>query len=422
MRVVVTGHGVLTPVGIGWAETWSGLTEGRSGIGTLTGVDVSGLPVTIGGQLSGLDFRDYLPHSLAGRAGGAARLALVAAELALEDAGMTAGDLDPPRTGVVIGSVGAPTEAVLGAAAALDARGFKGVNPYTFATTGIVTPAGEVALRIGAQGPCLALATACATGANCVGEALRLIQHGRADVVLAGGADDTLNRLDIAAAARSGALSRRNDDPEAASRPFDRDRDGFVMSAGAAVLVLESAEHALARGARIYGEIAGYGATTDGHHVTAPHPEGVAVERAVRQALADAGVAPGEVGYVNAHGTSTPLNDAAELKVIRRVFEDRSLPVSSTKSMTGHMLAAAGAVEAAVALESVRTGIAPPTINCDNPDDPELNLVPHKSQEHSANVAISNSFGFGGHNAVLVVRRWRPDVPPARHIHWLFGR
>jgi 3-oxoacyl-[acyl-carrier-protein] synthase II len=408
-QVVVTGYGVLTPLGTGWAKTWSALTDGRSGISKLAGVDLSGLPVTIGGQLRDLDPRDRLPPALANRTGAAARLALIAADLALEDAGLAIGDLDAPRTGVVVGSVGAPTEAVLGSAAALEARGFRGVNPYTFATSGIVTPAGEVALRLGAQGPCLALATACATGANCVGEALLLIRQGRADVVLAGGADDTLNRLDLAAAARAGALSRRNDDPEAASRPFDRGRDGFVMSAGAGVLVLESAEHARARGARIYGEIAGYAATTDGHHLTAPHPDGIAVERAIRQALADAGVGANEVGYVNAHGTSTPLNDAAELKVIRRVFGERApeVPVSSTKSMTGHMLGAAGAVEAAIALESVRTGIAPPTINCDDPEDPELNLVAHKAQEHSADVAISNSFGFGGHNAVLVVRHWR---------------
>jgi 3-oxoacyl-[acyl-carrier-protein] synthase II len=237
---------------------------------------------------------------------------------------------------------------------------------------------------------------------------MRMILTGRANVALAGGADDTLTRFDLATAARAGALTRRNDPPEAASRPFDRARDGFVMSAGAGILVLESVEHAQARGATIHAELVGYGASTDGYHVAAPRPDGAQVERAMREALAEACVDPGALGYVNAHGTSTRLNDAVELVALRRVLAGHApaVPISSTKSMTGHMLAAAGAVEAAVAVTACRTGDVPPTINCDDPEDPDLNLVPHRAQRHDVGHAMSNSFGFGGHNAVLVFRRW----------------
>jgi 3-oxoacyl-[acyl-carrier-protein] synthase II len=228
--------------------------------------------------------------------------------------------------------------------------------------------------------------------------------------MVAGGADDTLTRFDLATAARANALSRRNTDPEGASRPFDRERDGFVMSAGAGLLVLEEAEHAVRRGARIHGELVGYGSSTDAYHLAAPRPDGVAVERAMRAALAEARIGPGSVDYVNAHGTSTQLNDATELSVLRRVFGEyaTSVPVSSTKSMTGHMLAAAGAIEAMVMIETCRTGVVPPTINCDDPEDPAMNFVPHKAQEHAVETAMSNSFGFGGHNVVLIARRWRP--------------
>jgi len=408
-RVVVTGYGVISPFGVGWETAWSNLIQGGSGIRELSGIDTSGLPVGIGGQVLDFDPGVWLPASLVRRTTRPAHLALVAATLALRDAKLDVDAELAPRIGVTVGTACGASAAVVDAGAAFAERGFMALSPYTFTSTGVVTVASEVALHVGAQGPAACTATACATGATCVGEAMRLIRLGEADVVLAGGADDTITPFDIAAAARARALSRRSGDPRAASRPFDTGRDGFVMSAGAGILVLESEEHALARQARVYGEVAGYAATTDAHNLTSPHPEGVAVERAVRLALRDAGVGPAEVGYVNAHGTGTRMNDTAEIKVIRRVFAERatSVPVSSTKSMTGHMLGAAGAVEAMIAMEAVRTGIVPPTINCDDPEDPEMNFVAHRAQEHTADVAVSNSFGFGGHNAVLVLRRWR---------------
>ncbi|MFS1299811.1 beta-ketoacyl-[acyl-carrier-protein] synthase family protein [Streptosporangium longisporum] len=412
-RVVVTGYGVVSPFGVGWETTWSNLIQGTSAIREISGMDVSGLPVRIGGQIVDFDPEEWLPASLVRRTTRPAHLALVAAVLALKDAGLEVDAALAPAVGVTVGSACGASSVLVDAGAAFAARGFMALSPYTFTSTGVVTVASEVALHVGAQGPSACITTACATGATCVGEAMRLIRRGEADVVLAGGADDALTPFDLAAAARARALSRRNDDPGAASRPFDTGRDGFVMSAGSGVLVLESEEHAAARGARVYGEVAGYGASTDAYNLTSPHPEGTAVERAVRLALKDAGVTPDEVGYVNAHGTGTRMNDTAEIKVIRRVFGERatSMPVSSTKSMTGHMLGAAGAVEAMVALEAVRTGIAPPTVNCDDPEDPEMNFVAHRAQEHTADVAVSNSFGFGGHNAVLVLRRPR-DVSP----------
>ncbi|MET9341946.1 beta-ketoacyl-[acyl-carrier-protein] synthase family protein [Nonomuraea sp. NPDC003804] len=402
-KVVVTGRGAISPIGLTWAETWAGMCAGRSGIRRLSGIDVAGLPVRIGGQIDGFDPMEHLPAALVRRTGRTVHLALAAARAALDEAGLPEGGLGP-RAAVVIGSVGGHGQRAAEARSAFARNGVKGLSPYTFAATGIVGPASEVALLVGAQGPVSTVATACATGATCVGEGMRLIREGRADVVLAGGADDTLTAFDLAVAARAGALSRRNDRPEAASRPFDRGRDGFVMSAGAGVLVLESAEHAAARGARVFGELAGYGATTDAHHLTAPHPQGTMAREAMRAALAEAGVAVRSVGYVNAHGTSTRHNDATEIVVLRAVLEERaaSVPISSTKSVTGHMLAAAGAVEAMAMLEVIRTGIVPPTVNCDDPEDPELDFVPQHAQARRVDVAVSNSFGFGGHNAVLV--------------------
>lgn len=407
--VVVTGYGAISPFGVGWETLWSNLIQGRSGIRSLSGIDTSGLPVTIGGEVTDFDPGVWLPASLVRRTTRPVHLALVAASLALRDAKIDVDEALAPRLAVVVGTACGSTAAAVEAGAAFAGRGFTGLSPYTFISTGVVTVAGEVALHLGAQGPSSCIATACATGATCIGEAMRLIQLGKADVAVAGGVDDTMTRFDLATAARAKALSRRNEDPEAASRPFDQGRDGFVMSAGAGVLVLESAEHALARQARVYGEVAGYGATTDAYNVTVPDPEGTSVERAVRLALQDAGVRPGEVDYINAHGTGTRKNDTAEIKVIRRVFAERAsaIPVSSTKSMTGHMLGAAGAIEAMITLETVRTGTVPPTINCADPEDPELNFVAHRAQQHPVDVAISNSFGFGGHNVVLVVRRWR---------------
>ncbi|AXX32280.1 beta-ketoacyl-ACP synthase II [Actinosynnema pretiosum subsp. pretiosum] len=406
-RVVVTGRGAVTPIGADWPTTWASMVKGSSGIRVLSTVDTTGLPVRIGGEVLDLDLSG-LPPKAVRRTDSSVHIALSAALEAVADANLVVDEALAPRVAVVLGSAGGPTKLSAAATRALDERGARGLSPYYFPGSGVDSAAGEVALHLGAQGPSVCVVTACATGATSIGEAARLIRHGAADVVVAGGVDDTMTRLDITGAAISRALSTRNDDPEAASRPFDRGRDGFVMSAGGGVVVLESEEHARARGARVLGELAGYGATTDAFHPTAPHPEAGPARRAMHDALAQAGLAPQDVGYINAHGTSTPLNDTTELRAIRGVFGSHAtrVPVSSTKSMTGHMLGGAGAVELIVALESVLTGVTPPTINCDDPEDPEVNFVPHTAQEHRVEAAMSNSFGFGGHNAVLIARRW----------------
>jgi 3-oxoacyl-[acyl-carrier-protein] synthase II len=385
------------------------MIAGRSGIRRLTNFDITDIPVGIGGDLVGFDPAEYLPKQLIRRTDRTVHMALAATLQALREAKLEITPEMAPRVAVVIGTAGGPTRTVIDAGEALGSRGFYGISPYFFATSSVDSTAGEVSMHIGAQGPSHCMTTACATGATCLGEAMQLIRSGRADVVVAGGVDHTLTRLDLAAAARATALSRRQDPPEAASRPFDRGRDGFVMSAGAGVLVLESAAHAARRGAHAHAELAGYGATTDAFHLTAPQPTGVMVERAMRMALEEAGVRPEDIGYVNAHGTGTKLNDSIEIGVIRRVLGEHAtrIPISSTKSMTGHMLGAAGAVELLAAVEAMNTGLVPPTINCDDPEDPELNFVPWRAQRHDVEVAMSNSFGFGGHNAVLVVRRLR---------------
>jgi 3-oxoacyl-[acyl-carrier-protein] synthase II len=282
------------------------------------------------------------------------------------------------------------------------------VSPFSQVTGAIDSAVGEVTMRIGAQGPSRAQSTACATGTDSIGEAARWIRYGTADVVVAGGAESCLNRADLAGSANARALSTRNDDPTRASRPFDAARDGFVMSSGAGVLVLEELEHALRRGVPILAEVSGYGSTSDAYHLTAPHPEAIGARKAMRLALEDAGVDSSDVDYINAHGTSTPIGDEREVYAIRSVLGSRArtVPVSSTKSMTGHMLGAGGAVEAIVCALAMRDSVVPPTVNLDDPLDAEMNFVPNVAQEHEVRVAVSNSFGFGGHNAVLVLSAW----------------
>ncbi|TDD37554.1 beta-ketoacyl-ACP synthase II [Actinomadura sp. KC06] len=408
-NVVVTGRAAITPVGLDWAESWQAMTAGRSGIDAVSCVDVSDLPVRIAGEVKGFVPDSRLPTALLRRTSRTVHLALSATLRALDDAALRMTETLAPRTGVVLGHIGLPTDALVAGDAALESAGPLGISPYAFASQGVVTCAAETALQLGARGPCLSVATACATGATCIGQGMRLIQEGAADVVIAGGADDTITRYGLATGARARALSRRNDEPRRASRPFDRARDGFVMSAGAGVLILESAEHAAARDARILAELAGYASTMDGFHLTAPDPQGAGASAAMRGAMDEARIGADDVGYINAHGTSTPLNDKAEAETIRKVFGARSttIPVSSVKSMIGHSLGAAGAIEALVAVETINTGIVPPTINCDDPEDPAMNFVAHQAQEHRVDVVMSNSFGFGGHNAILLIRRWR---------------
>ncbi|WP_246201376.1 beta-ketoacyl-ACP synthase II [Streptomyces alboniger] len=406
-RVMVTGYGAVTPLGHSADATWKAMVAGRSGIDTVEAIDVTDLGVRIGGQVRGFEPGDYMPAAVSRRADPYAQYALAAALEAVEHAALVVTERLAPRISVVIGSGYGPVGSIYRAADRLRARGPRAIGPFTQVTTAMDSSACEISMRLGTQGPCRAQSTACASGSDAVGAGMRMISHGEADVVLAGGADACVTTVDLAGSGNARALSRRNDDPTAACRPFDGQRDGFVMSEGAAVLVLEAAEVAEARGATPLAELTGYGASSDAHHWTAPHPEGRGACLAVEAALRDAGVTGTDVDYVNAHGTGTLLNDATETAVLRRVLGERvtRIPVSSTKSMTGHMIGAAGAVELVASIQALRTGDVPPTINCDDPIDPDINFVAHHTQHHRGlRTALSNSFGFGGHNAALVIR------------------
>uniref|UniRef100_A0AAU2V8W3 3-oxoacyl-[acyl-carrier-protein] synthase 2 n=1 Tax=Streptomyces sp. NBC_00003 TaxID=2903608 RepID=A0AAU2V8W3_9ACTN len=413
-RVVVTGLGVISPVGNTTHDFWTALTEGRSGIKRITRYDADSLPTPLAGEVTGFDPRAYMPNRTARRLDRFAQFGLAAALEAMDGAKLEIGEEAAPRTAVLVGSGYGPGQMTLAGVRALDRGGRRTMTPYLAAGGSVDSASTEIAGHIGARGPSGAMVAACATGATAIGDALRLIRHGYADVVVAGGSDDAVNPLDLAAAANVGALSRSTD-PARASRPFDRARDGFVMGAGAGVVVLESAEHAERRGAEILAEVAGYGVTTDAYHSTHPHPEGIAVKRAMVDALADAGARPEDIDYISAHGTSTELNDRIESAAIRDVFGDHAprVPISSLKSMTGHMIGAAGAVELIATVQAVRTGVLPPTLNCDDPEDSGLDYVPHRARRHPVRTALSNSFGFGGHNAVLVVRAWAPATTSA---------
>ncbi|WP_431982949.1 beta-ketoacyl-ACP synthase II [Streptomyces qinglanensis] len=406
-RVMVTGYGAVTPLGHSAAETWAAMLAGRSGIDTVEAIDVAGLGVRIGGQVRGFAPGRYMPRTVSRRADPYAQYALAAAMEACEHAELVVDNRLAPRVAVIIGSGYGPVGSIYRAAHTLRDRGPRAISPFTQVTTAMDSAAGEISMRLGTQGPSRALSTACASGADAVGGGMRMISSGEADIVLAGGADACVTAVDLAGSGNARALSRRNDDPTTACRPFDVHRDGFVMSEGAAVIVLEAAEVADRRGATPLAELTGYGASSDAHHWTAPHPEGRGACQAVESALRDAGATGADVDYINAHGTGTPLNDATEAAVLRKVLGDRvtRIPVSSTKSMTGHMIGAAGAVELVTSIQVLRTGDVPPTINCDEPIVPDINFVPHRTQRHGRmRIVLSNSFGFGGHNAALVAQ------------------
>jgi 3-oxoacyl-[acyl-carrier-protein] synthase II len=409
--VVVTGTGVITPIGNTVESFWQSLIDGRSGISAIESWDASDLPVRIGAEVKDFDPAAYMPHKVSRRMDPSAQYGLAAAMEAVREAKLEMSDDLAARTGVYLGSSVGAAQMTYDTTVKLHERGARAVSPFFFATSGSESAAGEVAMWLGARGPSSSLSTACASGATCIGEAARLIQFGVTDVMIAGGAEAPVTRLNIAGAAACQALSRRNDDPSLACRPFDRERDGFVMGAGAGVVVLEEYEHALRRGAHILGELAGYGATTDAYHLTAPHPDALGTKTAMRIALESAGLQPQDVDYINAHGTSTQLNDSTEVTAIRGVFGEHAtrIPVSSTKSMTGHLISATGAVELIASLLAVRRDVVPPTLNCNDPLDPDINFVPGVAQEWEVDVAMSNSFGFGGHNAVLVVRSLKEE-------------
>ena len=417
-RVVVTGLGALTPVGNTAEELWSALTRGRSGIGPITKFDATEkdpfgafrYPTRIAGEVRNFDPLKYVDKKEARRLDPYLQYAVACAVLAVEDAGLDTGKVDSARFGVLIGSgIGGISTLLENHKTLLD-KGPDRVSPFFIPMLIINMASGLVSMRFGAKGPNSAVVTACATGNHAIGDASRLIQRGDADVMIAGGAEAIVIPLTIAGFCSMKAMSTRNDAPEKASRPFEATRDGFVCSEGGGVIVLESLDHAVRRDARIYGEVIGYGMSGDAHHMTAPDPAGDGAVRAMSAALRDAGLAASDVGYINAHGTSTPYNDKFETLAIKRVFGDhaRRLAVSSTKSMTGHMLGAAGGVEAIATLLALHHGVLPPTINYETPDpECDLDYVPNQARKQDVEVALSNAFGFGGTNATLAFRKYR---------------
>ena len=409
-RVVVTGMGALTPVGNDVATTWSALLAGASGAADITKFDASSFPVRFACELKGFDAMQFMDRKEAKRADHYTQYAVAASVQAMHDAGLANGhQLDPDRIGVIVGSGIGGLKSFEEQHDVYRERGQTKISPFFIPMFIADIAAGIVSMRFNAKGPNYATVSACATSAHAIGDAFRTIQYGDADVMITGGSEATVTPMAIGGFANMKALSERNESPGTASRPFDATRDGFVMGEGAGVVILEELEHAKARGARIYAEIVGYGATGDAHHLTAPAPEGEGAQRAMLRALKDAKLAVSDVQYINAHGTSTPANDLNETKAIKAVFGEAAskLNVSSTKSATGHMLGAAGAVEFIVCAHVVRENVVPPTINYQTPD-PELDLdyTPNKAARREVRAALSNSFGFGGHNVSLAVRRF----------------
>lgn len=408
-RVVVTGIGLVTPVGLDKQSTWTSLMEGKSGIDYISLFDPEGFETRIAAEVDGFDADGILGRKEARRLDRFAQFACVAALEALEDAGIDMAKEDADRVGVLIGSGVGGIITITDQHKVMLNRGPKRVSPFLVPMMLGDMASGQVSMMIGAEGPNFSTVSACATGADSIGEAMEMIRRGRADVVIAGGTEAAVCEIGVAGFNSCMALSTRNDDPQTASRPFDTGRDGFVLGEGAGLVVLESEEHAQKRGARILAEAAGYGATSDAHHVTQPHPEGEGAARAMKWAVQDAGIAPTDVEYINAHGTSTPLNDKFETVAIKKMFGDHAydLTVSSTKSMTGHLLGAAGGIESAFAVLALDEEALPPTINLNDPDpDCDLDYVPNVAVKKRVDVTMSNSLGFGGHNASLVFKRY----------------
>jgi 3-oxoacyl-[acyl-carrier-protein] synthase II len=409
-RVVVTGLGAVTPVGNSVPDSWRAIAGGRSGIGPITRFDAKRLDTRIAGEVKGFDPLRVIEKKELKKLDLFIQYALSAGVEAVEDAKLDFSQEDPTRAGCLIGSGIGGILAILEWHRVLLEKGPGRISPFFIPSLIVNMASGQLSMRYKLKGPNSAVVTACATGNHAIGDAFRIIQRGDADVMVAGGSEAMLDELPLAGFSSMKALSTRNDAPEQASRPFDADRDGFVAGEGAGVVVLESLDHARRRGARIYAEIIGYGMTADAHHMTAPDPEGDGAMRAMAGALRDAGVAPTAVGYINAHGTSTPYNDKTETLAIRRLFGEHAdrLAVSSTKSMVGHLLGAAGGVEAIVTVLALHHGLLPPTINYQTPDpECDLDYVPNVARRAEVEVALSNGFGFGGTNATLAFRRYR---------------
>ena len=407
-RVVVTGAGMLTPLGADLESSWSGLTAGKSGIRPITSFDASEFPVRFGGQVPEFDVSGYLNPKEARRMDGFIQFGLVTGIQAMNDSGLEVSDHNRHRIGVAVGSGIGGIVTIEACHDAVNQRGPNKVSPFFVPSCIINMVAGHLSIMFGLQGPNIAISTACTTGTHNIGFGARMIAAGDVDAMLVGGAEKSTSPTTLAGFAAMKALSTRNDEPELASRPWDRDRDGFVLSDASAVMVLEEYEHARARGANIYCELAGFGMSADASHMTSPPENGDGAVRSMRNALLDAGLNAGDVDYINAHGTSTPLGDLAETRAIKTVMGSgvATTAVSSTKSMTGHALGAAGSIEAVITALAIRDQVAPPTINLDNPGEGcDLDYVPHHAREMPIRVALTNSFGFGGTNGTLIFKQ-----------------
>jgi 3-oxoacyl-[acyl-carrier-protein] synthase II len=409
-RVVVTGVGMVTPLGIGVEKSWKNLLAGKSGIRRITHFDSSQFPTQIAGEVEGFNPEDYIQIKEIKKMDRFIQFAIAATQLALDDSGLKITESNAEKIGVIVGSGIGGLSSIEQYHSVLLEKGPRKLTPFFIPMLIINLASGQISIKFGAKGPNLAVATACATGSHAIGDAFKIIQRGDADAMIAGGAEAVIIPLGVGGFNAMKALSTRNDEPEKASRPFDIERDGFVMGEGAGIVILESFESAVTRGAKIYAEIIGYGATADAYHITAPSPGGEGAARCMKMTLHDAGVNPTEVNYINAHGTSTKFGDEIETSAIKIVFGEYAykIAVSSTKSMTGHLLGAAGGVEAIITILSIYDDIVPPTINLDNPDpECDLDYAPHKSRKMSVHYALTNSFGFGGTNACLLFKKFK---------------
>ncbi len=410
-RVVITGLGLVTPVGIGVEASWNALCAGKSGIGDITRFDTTGFATRIAGEVKDFHPQDFLPKKEAKRTSFFIAYAIAATRMAMEASKLKIDASNEERVGVLTGCGLGGLAILEEITRVVDSKGPNRVTPFFIPMMiGNMAP-GMISIHFGAKGPNASVATACAAGSHAIGDAFKIIQRGGADAMIAGGVESTIAPTGIAGFISMKALSTRNDEPQKASRPFDRDRDGFVMGEGSGILILESLEHALERGATINAEVVGYGMSGDAYHMTSPPPDGSGAVRCIEAAIADAGFSYKDIDYINAHGTSTPLNDLYETRAIKAVFKEkaRKIPVSSTKSMTGHLLGGAGGIEAVFSVLAIKDSIIPPTINYENADEEcDLDYVPNVARKQNISTALSNSFGFGGTNACLILKKYTP--------------
>ena len=409
-RVVVTGLGMVSPLGIGVKDNWEAICQGKSGIGPVTRFDITDFPSKIAGEVKGFNPEDFIDKKETKKMDIFIHYALASGMMALKDSGLTIDESNADRVGVLVGAGLGGLSTIERYHSVLLEHGPKKISPFFIPMLIVNLAPGQISIYFGARGPNSSVVTACATGNHSIGEACRIIQRGDADVMIAGGAESTITPLAIGGFCSMRALSTRNEEPQRASRPFDKDRDGFVIAEGAGLLILEELEHAARRGAHIYAEIIGFGCNADAYHISAPSPNGMGAAKCMEIALKDARINYDEVDYVNAHGTSTPLNDLSETMAMKTVFRDRArkIAVSSTKSMTGHLLGAAGGVEAIYSVLAISRGVIPPTINYETPDpECDLDYVPNTPREATVRVVMSNSFGFGGTNATLIFREFK---------------